>query len=498
MTPPADSSVHPVEPRQRVLLVDDTPANLDLLTRTLEPLGYDIVVATTGEAALRVAGKSRPDLILLDVVMPGIDGLETCRRLKADEATRHIPILFISARNQTQSLVEGFAAGAVDYIAKPFAQDEVRTRVETHLQIAKLTRQLRERNETLETTIHQLRHETGRRQQAETQLEAAGERLSLLSALDAERWGLAAFVGRSKTIAKILADVRRLQNFTGVNVLVHGESGTGKELIARALHFGSNRSERPFIPVNCVAIPQELAESMLFGHVRGAFTGATADRKGLFELADGGTLFLDEIGDMPPLLQAKLLRVLEDGCVTPVGATRSKQVRVRIVAATNADLQERVEDGRFRQDLYFRLAGYVVNVPPLRDRREDIPLLAAHFLGVFTKEMGLPAPALTAAALVKLKAHGFPGNVRELKNVIERSLIECGGDVVDAEHLHLMPLPGRRATATADDIPLNLEAAESALIKRALDASNGNVTEAARRLGVNRTRLYRRRMGEQV
>ncbi|MDB5324448.1 MAG: two component, sigma54 specific, transcriptional regulator, Fis family protein, partial [Phycisphaerales bacterium] len=270
--------------RERVLLVDDTPANLDLLSRTLEPMGYDLAVATSGEAAVRVAMKSKPDLILLDVVMPGLDGLETCRRLKAEPTTRDIPIIFISARSQTASLLNGFHAGGVDYIAKPFDQDEVRTRVETHLKIARLTRALRDRNDELESTIAQLRQESGRRQKAEQDLETAGERLSLLSAREAEHWGLAAFVGRSPTLAKILTDVRRLQNFTRVNVLVHGESGTGKELVARALHFGSSRLAGPFIPVNCVAIPAELAESMLFGHLRGAFTGATMDRKGYFEL----------------------------------------------------------------------------------------------------------------------------------------------------------------------------------------------------------------------
>ena len=206
-----------------------------------------------------------------------------------------------------------------------------------------------------------------------------------------------------------------------------GESGTGKELVARALHFGSSRAKGPFIPVNCVAIPEELAESMLFGHVRGAFTGATMDRKGYFELAHGGTLFLDEIGDMPVTLQAKLLRVLEDGCVTPLGSSRERKVDVRVVAATNANFAAQIDAGAFRQDLYFRLAQYVVLVPPLRDRREDIPLLAHHFLRLFAGEMGMPTPAMDAESLRLLAAHPFPGNVRELKNVIERALIESGG-----------------------------------------------------------------------
>jgi len=262
--------------------------------------------------------------------------------------------------------------------------------------------------------------------------------------------------------------------------------------------------------VNCVAIPEDLAESMLFGHVRGAFTGATMDRKGFFELAHGGTLFLDEIGDMPVSLQAKLLRVLEDGRVMPLGATREKQVDVRIVAATNADLPAQIEGGAFRQDLYFRLAQFSVEAPPLRARREDIPLLAAHFVHLFSREMGIPAPQVGADLLEALEAHGFPGNVRELKNVIERALIESGGTDLRAEHLRLGPrrnfggnlshasatgLPAAAVgppTAGIADLPLNLDEAENLLIRRALTETGGNIAEAARRLGINRTRIYRK------
>jgi DNA-binding NtrC family response regulator len=298
----------------------------------------------------------------------------------------------------------------------------------------------------------------------------------------------------------VLANVELLRSFPGTNVLITGESGTGKELIARAVHHSSARSRGPFVPVNCVAIPAELAESMLFGHVKGAFTGAVADRKGCFELADGGTLFLDEIGDMPSALQAKLLRVLEDGEIMPVGASRSKRVDVRVVAATNADFDERIAAGTFRQDLYFRLARYTIEMPSLRDRAEDVPLLAAHFLGVFAGEMGMPRPELTGAALAQLTGYAFPGNVRELKNIIERALIESRGRAIEPVHLRLPPAPRRTAQAAvpiasehrAAPLPLNLEAAEQALIQRALQETDGNVAEAARLLGVNRSRIYRR------
>ena len=482
---------------EKILIVDDTPANLRLLTEALEPLGYEVLAAPGGQAGLKIAERARPDLILLDVVMPDIDGYSVCRTLKADAATRDIPVLFVTAKDETRAVLKGFDAGAVDYIPKPFQLEEVAIRVATHLKINRLTRELQERNAQLEA-------ESARRRAAEADKNRATERLELLSEQEARRWGLGGFVGRSPLVRRVLADIERLQAFSGTNVLITGESGTGKELIARAVHHSSARSRGPFVPVNCVAIPGELAESMLFGHVKGAFTGAVADRRGCFELADGGTLFLDEIGDMPPGLQAKLLRVLEDGEITPVGASRARRVDVRVVAATNADFPARMAAGEFRQDLYFRLARYTVEMPPLRDRREDIPLLAAHFLGLFASEMGVATPALAPAALAQLAAHSFPGNVRELKNVIERALIESRGADIEPRHLRLGPAigssPGRALPAPvapapeapADLVPLNLEAAEQVLIQRALEKTGGNVVEAARLLGVNRSRIYRR------
>jgi DNA-binding NtrC family response regulator len=502
MTQPAEALA------ANILIVDDNPANLDVLGRVLESQGHRVMAASGGELALRVAAAERPELVLLDVVMPGLDGYETCRRLKADPLTADLPVLFISARDATESLVLGFEAGGVDYLTKPFRDEEVLARVRAHLQIARLTREMRVKNEALAASNEALRREAQRRETAEDALQTADQQLSVLSDRESERWGIGGFVGRSKTIRRILQDIRRVQNFGSVNVVITGESGTGKELVARAIHFGSTRSAGPFIPVNCVAIPEDLAESMLFGHVRGAFTGATMDRKGFFELAHGGTLFLDEIGDMPVSLQAKLLRVLEDGRVMPLGSSREKQVDVRIVAATNADLSAQIEGGAFRQDLYFRLAQFSVEVPPLRTRREDIPLLAAHFVHLFSREMGIPAPQVGADLLGALEAHEFPGNVRELKNVIERALIESGGADLKAEHLRLGPrrltgkVPHSQAAGPAGvaaepplgvaDLPLNLEEAENLLIRRALAETGGNIAEAARRLGINRTRIYRK------
>jgi DNA-binding NtrC family response regulator len=469
------------------------------LTDALEPSGYRILVAPNGELALKTAALGAPDLILLDVMMSGLDGLETCRRLKAAEATRDIPVIFISARGEMQILVDGFRAGGIDYITKPFHAEEVLVRVENHLKRVRLTRELVQKNSELTAANERLQKEIGLRQKVEQALQTADEKLDILSEREAKRWGIAGFVGESKTVRKILDDIQKLHNFGATSVLMTGESGTGKELIARAIHFGGPRAAGAFVPVNCVAIPRELAESMFFGHLKGSFTGATSDRKGYFELADGGTLFLDEIGDMPLLLQAKLLRVLEDGKVTPVGSSVEKKVDVRILAATNVDLHSKIAEGAFRQDLYFRLARFTVLTPPLRERPEDVALLASHFLELFSTEMGIKAPRLGADALKALERYHFPGNVRELKNIIERALIESAGTEIQPLHLHLLShataaqQPVKQGNPAAlQEIPLNLEEAESLLIQRALTQTGGNIAEAARLLGIHRTRIYRK------
>jgi DNA-binding NtrC family response regulator len=485
-------------PSESILIVDDQPSNLAVLGDLLEPAGYHLLSATNGRDAVRIAAKARPALILLDIVMPGLDGLETCRLLQSTAATREIPVIFITGRAELTARVEGFRHGGIDYIVKPFEADEVLARIRTHLGLARARQELAEKNSELAARLAELREEVGRREAAEEARREADERLSVLSAREARRWNIAGLVGRSRALRKLLGEVERLQAYGRVGVLLAGESGTGKELVARALHTGSPRAAGPFIPVNCVAVPGELMESMFFGHVRGAFTGATADRKGFFELASGGTLFLDEIGDMPATLQAKLLRVLEDGRVTPVGASTEKQVEVRVVAATNADLEARIAAGTFRQDLYFRLARTTVFVPPLRERREDIPLLAAHFIGHFSAEMGFAPPPISAAALALLASHSFPGNVRELRNLIESALIASGGREISPAHLRLT---SRAAVATPvasaplperpEDLPLNLESAERVLIRRAINQAGGNIAEAARLLGIHRSRIYR-------
>ncbi|MBC8230102.1 sigma-54-dependent Fis family transcriptional regulator [bacterium] len=444
-----------------ILIVDDIPANLNLLSGILAPEGYEILGATSGERALRSAARALPDLILLDIVMPGIDGFETCRRLKANPKTANIPVIFITVKDEVEDIVTGFQVGGVDYLTKSYRKEELLARVKTHLKIAQLTKALSQRNAELTQEIAKREQEEKARQQAEDALLKADEQLSLISEQEASRWGIKGFVGQSKTIASILDNVRKLQNTGTTSVLITGESGTGKELIARAIHFGGTRAKGPFIPVNCSAIPSALAESLLFGHVKGAFTGANTNKKGYFEVADGGTLFLDEIGEMPLELQPKLLRVLDNGVVIPMGATDGKQVDVRVLAATNVNLQRRVAEGKFREDLYYRLAGFPVIVPPLRERQEDIPLLVNHFLSMFATEMVIKQPEINPEALSVLKFYHFPGNVRELKNIIEGALIRSSSETIQPEHLHFIDVTNQPTANTRNLLSedLSVEAA---------------------------------------
>jgi DNA-binding NtrC family response regulator len=478
-----------------ILVVDDIPANRNLLRETLEPEGYEVLLAPDGEAALKIAQRAVPDVILLDVMMPRLDGFETCRRLKQCESTRAIPVVFITAREETQAVMEGFRAGGVDYLTKPFQAEEVLIRLKTHLQNSRLTRVVVEKNKELELTNAHLRQEMARRAQAEQSLQTADEQLSLISELEAQRWGVTGLIGKSATMARIIEDLRKLQAHPSTSVLITGESGTGKELIARALHFGSARAKAPFLPVNCSAVPAELAESLFFGHVKGAFSGAGIDRKGYFQNAQGGTLFLDEIADMPLALQAKMLRVLETARVLPLGADKEVPVDVRILAATNADLQEETAAGKFRQDLYFRLARFIADIPPLRERCEDIRLLVGHFLMQLSSEMGSPQPGVSEDALKALEAYDYPGNIRELKNLIERALIESGGDEIAPEHLHFV-FPGGGARASAEVLKVaasatqNAAADEQRIIGFVRERGSINNTQCRELLGVGIHRAW--------
>jgi DNA-binding NtrC family response regulator len=477
----------------KLLLVDDTPANLNVLCELLEQEGYNISIALNGPDALELVYEIEPDLILLDVMMPGMDGYEVCSRLKNDATVRDIPVIFVTAKDLTEGVVAGFEAGGVDYITKPFREQEVLARVRTHLCLSQLRRELERQNGKLADKNEQLQQEIAQRKKLKGQLWMISER-------EAERWGLEGFVGQSATLSKIFDDIRLMQESSNTSVLVTGESGTGKELIARAVHFGSGRRDAPFVPVNCAALPGELVESLFFGHLKGAFTGANVDRIGYFEMAHEGSLFLDEIGEMPLELQAKLLRVLEDGQVQRIGEKEGRKVDVRLIVATNQNLLQQIQEGAFRQDLYFRLARFTVTAPPLRERREDVPLLAHHFLQMFAVEMGREPSGFSPAALEALQGYGYPGNVRELKNIVERALIESRGGEVQPHHIHLVPastpadsplLSGSPIADLPQDLDLAVQQTELTVVKRALDRTAGNIAETARLLNTNRNRIYR-------
>ena len=459
-----------------ILIVDDRPSNLDVLVDTIEAAAFSISIAKTGERAIKIAQTECPSLILLDIAMPGMDGIEVCRHLKTNPVTKDIPVIFLTADTEQAKVLAGFKAGAVDYITKPFLKDEVFVRIRTHLERALLIKELAEKNDALEAEMSQRR--------------VLDNQLSMLAKRDAARWGIEGFIGQSPTMHTILREINLLQNASSTSVLIMGESGTGKELIARAIHAGSDRAEKPFITVNCAAIPGELAESLLFGHLAGAFTGAQHMQTGFFEMADCGTLFLDEVGSMPATIQPKLLRVLEDGLIRPLGDNKDKQVDVRVISATNEQTKT------LREDLYYRLARFTVTAPPLRERKDDIPLLTLHFMQMFADEMGVHPPGYSADAQKVLAQYDYPGNVRELKNIVERAMIESGGKEIAVGHLRLdNAAPSHKSSPetgqAVHEIPLNYAKAEQLLIQRALDASNGNVTQAARLLGIDRNKLYR-------
>jgi DNA-binding NtrC family response regulator len=411
------------------------------------------------------------DIVITDINMPGsLDGLALLKVLK--EQSPLIEVVVMTGSADKNVAIQALRLGAFDFLEKPITRGDL---------VATVKRTVHYRAIVQET-------------------EGLVDRLSLMTRQESERWGIEAFVGKSAAIQKVLLDIRLLQRTPNTSVLITGESGTGKELVARAIHYGSDRSLQPFVAVNCAAVPSELADSMLFGHVRGAFTGAASDRKGCFETADRGTVFLDEIGDMPLSIQAKLLRVLEDKVVTPVGANHGIKTNVRIVSATNASLESKIAAGTFRSDLFYRLATFPFSIPSLRERAEDIPLLARHFALKLSSEMGLPCPDFKEETLILLEKQRFPGNVRELKNRIERALIECAGKSIAPGHLHFheAPLaegPERAASVVtapgSDEIPMDLRAAERLLARRVLAKTNGNVSAAAQQMGISRAKFYR-------
>ena len=461
------SNVEKVVPaQQEILVVEDTQDSLRLLADILTKQGYRVRPAADGSLALKSVAAKAPDLILLDVNMPGMDGYEVCRRLKAEERSRRIPVIFISAYSETEQKVKGFDAGGVDYITKPFQPEEVLARVRTQLRLrdaeeallhARNTLEIRvqERTAELQASNQALRESEEKARCALVEIERLKTQLELentyLQEEVKEAGEFGDVIGNSPVLKRLLHQVETVAR-TDASVLVLGETGTGKELVAREIHKHSRRSERPLIRVNCASIPRELYESEFFGHVRGSFTGALRDRAGRFEAANGGTLLLDEVGEIPLELQSKFLRVLQEGQYERVGEEKTRNVDVRIIAATNRNLQMEVQAGRFRQDLFYRLNVFPIEVAPLRKRKEDIPLLAAHFLDKAARKLKVRPARLTQAHLVQLQGYDWPGNVRELQNRIERALIlaENGVMYLDLPTGQAMPeiaVPPAAATA---------------------------------------------------
>ncbi|MCI0691830.1 sigma 54-interacting transcriptional regulator [candidate division KSB1 bacterium] len=652
----------PLDDKSSILIVDDTPSNISVLVDYLSEAGFKVLVARDGESAIEQVHFGMPDLVLLDVVMPGIDGFETCRRLKAEAQTKDIPVIFMTALSETVEKVKGFNAGAVDFITKPIQHEEVLARVTAHLTIRKLQQRLQEARDQLELRVRQrtaelaeanakLQKEIAERTKAEKELRAitagtaavtgteffhslvkhlaeafhvryafvaectdaaktAVRTVSFLEnknicenftyalegtpcekvingqayyhpeklyatfpkeagmesylgvpihdskgriighlailhdqPMETELPGLAIMkifaaragaelerkraeealqtalreveelknrlqaeniylqeeiktahnfeeiVGASSAIKKVFQNIEKVAA-TDSTVLVTGETGTGKELVARALHTSSRRKDSVLIKVNCAALPVGLIESELFGHEKGAFTGATVRKKGRFELADGGTIFLDEVGDLPLETQVKLLRVLQEQEFERVGGAQTLKVNVRVIAATNRNLEDAVKHGTFRVDLFYRLNIFPIHLPALHERREDIPILAKHFVGKFARRMGKRVEHIAPDAMERLMRYHWPGNVREMANLLERAVILCDGSELQAEHIGITPQP-----LTSETEISTLEETERLHILKALKETNGVVggqNGAAKLLGLNRTTLLAR------
>jgi DNA-binding NtrC family response regulator len=469
--------------KDSVLIVDDTPTNLNVLVDLFIDRGFEVFIATDGESALEQLEHARPHVILLDVMMPGMDGFETCARLKENEDLAGIPIIFMTALSDVSDKIRAFEAGAVDYVTKPIQHQEVLARVATQIALRHLHEELRTANEDLERRVDERTAELSKAlaevERLKEQLEAEN---SYLKEEIRQEHDFEAIIGHSDALAGALQKVSRVAK-TDATVLLLGESGTGKELFARAVHSRSSRSDRPLVKVNCAALPDNLIESELFGHEKGAFTGADAARPGRFRLADGGTIFLDELGELPLELQAKLLRVLQEGELEPLGGSKTIRVDVRVIAATNRDLEEAVSKGRFREDLYYRLNVFPIAIPSLRERSDDIPDLVHHFVAKHASKLGSEVKTVSKSVMSTLQKHPWPGNVRELEHTIERALIMSTGTTLELHDWRPDdgPVPAAAGLAT-------LEEAERAHILKALEMTGGKVSGpqgAAQLLDIN-------------
>ncbi|NUM81708.1 sigma-54-dependent Fis family transcriptional regulator [bacterium] len=450
--------------KKKILVVDDDKNILRLINVYLENENYRLYNATDGNECFQMLEQVMPDVVLLDLKIPGLDGIAVMERIK--KFFPHIPIVMVSAHGTIEVAVESMRGGAYDFVTKPFDSNRLKVSVRNALLIHSLSQEL----ERLKSELYQV-HDFG------------------------------SIIGRSGKMQEIYNVLEKISRSSNVTVLIMGESGTGKELVAREIHNRTaTRAHKPFVAVNCAALPESLLESELFGHEKGAFTGATERRSGKFEQANGGTIFLDEIGEMTAATQAKVIRVLQEREFTRIGGTETIKVDVRLVSATNRNLEEAVKNGQFREDLYYRISVFPLIMPALRDRKEDIPLLSAHFLEKFKKREKKNVESIARDALEVLLNYHWPGNVRELENTIERAVVLCSGTEITLEDLPQairtlgLTKPGNLENSfdingTLDEI---LERVEEKVIKKVYADCDGNISELARRLNMGRATIYRK------
>ncbi|NOZ47738.1 MAG: sigma-54-dependent Fis family transcriptional regulator [Chlorobi bacterium] len=432
-----------------ILVVDDIPNNLQVLGSTLKRENFKVEFAINGKYALEWLYKREFDLILLDIMMPEMDGFETCSIIRKNEKYNDLPVIFLTAKNDTKDIIEGFKIGAQDYITKPFDEEELIARVKTHLMIRKMSLQMQElvnqRTAELQKTHEELVISLKQLEILKNKLQ--DENIYMQEEIKLNH-NFENIIGKSKKLTKVLHSVENVAK-TDSTVLVLGETGSGKELIARSVHNLSKRSNKPLIKINCASLPSNLIESELFGHEKGAFTDAHKERKGKFELANEGTIFLDEIGEIPFELQAKLLRVLQEGEFERLGSDEIVKVDVRVIVATNRDLEKMVEEQKFRADLYYRLNVYPIKLPSLRERKEDIPLLVNYFIKTISKKTGKTITGISDESMNILQNYNWPGNIRELENIIERNIIISQSNVLKIDNT-LMP-PNLIQTSDSDE-----------------------------------------------
>jgi DNA-binding NtrC family response regulator len=456
----------------QILVVDDEQRLVDEIAEFLKSKQFHVFTANHPEKALALVKEKAPDIAILDIRLPGMNGLDLLAEIKKREPLTEV--IMISGHGDMDTVIDAMRKGAADYFAKPFRLAD----------------------------LYKAIVRTERFIQLNTELKAAKTNMDVLSKKLLQNIGVR-LVGNSKVMKEMIGMMNKVAQTPNTSVLILGESGTGKELVAHGIHYLSSRSDKTFYSVNCSAIPETLFESEFFGHKKGAFTGAESDKEGWFEIADGGTLFLDEISDMPLVQQAKLLRVLEERRVSKIGSRQSKQVDVRVIAASNTDLEKRAHENKFRLDLFHRLNIFVINIPPLRQRKEDIPALADYYLKMYCRQFGKPVLKMGEEVLQKLMEYDFPGNVRELRNVIERAVILAEGDELSPVYFHfsqnngvqreeLRASGGEGAPVNISKGDLDLEENERRLIQAALDRSGNNKSKAAALLNITWQALDRR------